>query len=79
LGLNRPESFLTGSKSSLRTNLPCVIDSQNDTLADIRIGLLTEHNGRSLDLTTAYFTVGEFWIRCRSIAALLKPPYRYVS
>ena len=40
--------------------LPYVIDNQTHVLADILRGLLTEHKGRSLDVATAYFTVGGF-------------------
>ena len=40
--------------------LPYVIDNQSHVLADILKGLLTEHKGRSLDVATAYFTVGGF-------------------
>ena len=40
--------------------LPYVIDNQTHVLADILKGLLTEHKGRSLDVATAYFTVGGF-------------------
>jgi superfamily II DNA or RNA helicase len=40
--------------------LPYVIDNQNSILAEILKGLLTEHKGRSLDVATAYFTVGGF-------------------
>jgi len=40
--------------------LPYVIDNQSHVLADILKGLLTEHQGRSLDMATAYFTVGGF-------------------
>lgn len=40
--------------------LPYVIDNQAHVLADILKGLLTEHKGRSLDVATAYFTVGGF-------------------
>lgn len=40
--------------------LPYVIDNQTHVLADILGGLLTEHKGRSLDVATAYFTVGGF-------------------
>jgi len=40
--------------------LPYVIDDQNHRLVDILKGLLTEHKGRSLDVATAYFTVGGF-------------------
>jgi superfamily II DNA or RNA helicase len=40
--------------------LPYVIDNQTNALADILKGLLTEHKGRSLDVATAYFTVGGF-------------------
>jgi hypothetical protein len=40
--------------------LPYVIDNQTHVLVDILKGLLTEHKGRSLDVATAYFTVGGF-------------------
>ena len=40
--------------------LPYVIDDQTHRLVDILKGLLTEHKGRSLDVATAYFTVGGF-------------------
>ena len=40
--------------------LPYVIDNQTHILADILKGLLTGHKGRSLDVATAYFTVGGF-------------------
>ena len=40
--------------------LPYVIDNQTHVLADILKGLLTGHKGRSLDVATAYFTVGGF-------------------
>lgn len=40
--------------------LPYVIDNQTHRLADILKGLLAERKGRSLDVATAYFTVGGF-------------------
>lgn len=40
--------------------LPYVIDNQTHLLAEILKGLLAEHKGRSLDVATAYFTVGGF-------------------
>jgi superfamily II DNA or RNA helicase len=40
--------------------LPYVIDNQEHRLADILNGLLAEHGERSLDVATAYFTVGGF-------------------
>lgn len=40
--------------------LPYVIDNQSHRLSDILNGLLAEHKGRSLDVATAYFTVGGF-------------------
>jgi superfamily II DNA or RNA helicase len=40
--------------------LPYVIDNQTHVLAEILNDLLTEHKGRSLDVATAYFTVGGF-------------------
>ena len=39
---------------------PYVIDNQTHVLVDILKGPLTEHKGRSLDVATAYFTVGGF-------------------
>lgn len=41
-------------------NIPYVIDNQTSRLALILKGLLDEHKGRSLDVATAYFTVGGF-------------------
>jgi hypothetical protein len=38
--------------------LPYVIDNQTHVLAYILKGLLTAHKGRSLDVATAYFTIG---------------------
>jgi len=40
--------------------IPYVIDNQTHRLADILNALLAEHKGRSLDVATAYFTVGGF-------------------
>lgn len=40
--------------------LPYVIDNQTHRLTDVLNGLLAEHKGRSLDVATAYFTVGGF-------------------
>lgn len=40
--------------------IPYVIDNQTHRLADILNALLVEHKGRSLDVATAYFTVGGF-------------------
>jgi hypothetical protein len=40
--------------------LPYVIDNQNHRMADVLGGLLAAHQGRSLDVATAYFTVGGF-------------------
>ncbi|MFQ5853888.1 MAG: helicase, partial [Candidatus Binatia bacterium] len=40
--------------------IPYVIDNQSYRLSDILNGLLAEHKGRSLDVATAYFTVGGF-------------------
>ena len=40
--------------------IPYVIDNENHKLADVLGGLLVEHVGRSLDVATAYFTVGGF-------------------
>lgn len=51
--MGKPVSFLS-------MKLPYVIDNQTHVLAEILKGLLTEHKGRSLDVATAYFTVGGF-------------------
>jgi hypothetical protein len=40
--------------------LPYVIDNQTHVLAAILKDLLSQHQGRSLDAATAYFTVGGF-------------------
>src|SRR5690348_2122799 len=40
--------------------VPYVIDNQSHRLADVLAVLLREHQGRSLDVATAYFTVGGF-------------------
>ena len=40
--------------------IPYVIDNQTHRLADMLNALLEEHKGRSLDVATAYFTVGGF-------------------
>jgi len=40
--------------------IPYVIDNRTHRLADILNALLAEHKGRSLDVATAYFTVGGF-------------------
>ena len=40
--------------------IPYVIDNQTHRLTDILNALLAEHRGRSLDVATAYFTVGGF-------------------
>lgn len=40
--------------------IPYVIDNQSHLLSAVLSGLLAEHKGRSLDVATAYFTVGGF-------------------
>lgn len=40
--------------------VPYVIDNQSHRLVDILGALPREHQGRSLDVATAYFTVGGF-------------------
>ncbi len=50
--------------------LPYVIDNQSHVLAEILKGLLTEHKGRSLDVATAYFTVGGFRLVQDGLTAL---------
>ncbi|MPZ75077.1 MAG: helicase [Deltaproteobacteria bacterium] len=50
--------------------LPYVIDNQTHILAGILKDLLSEHTGRSLDVATAYFTVGGFGLIQEGLAAL---------
>jgi superfamily II DNA or RNA helicase len=50
--------------------LPYVIDNQTHVLASILKGLLMEHKGRSLDVATAYFTVGGFGLVQDGLTAL---------
>ncbi|HEY7219401.1 MAG TPA: hypothetical protein VH985_13540 [Candidatus Binatia bacterium] len=50
--------------------LPYVIDNQTHVLADILKVLLSEHQGRSLDVATAYFTVGGFGLIQEGLATL---------
>jgi hypothetical protein len=50
--------------------LPYVIDNQTHVLTDILKGLLTEHKGRSLDVATAYFTVGGFGLIQEGLSAV---------
>ncbi len=40
--------------------IPYVIDNQRHVLAEVLNGILAEYHGRSLDVATAYFTVGGF-------------------
>lgn len=40
--------------------IPYVIDNEAHRLADVLSGLLAEHKGRSMDVATAYFTIGGF-------------------
>jgi superfamily II DNA or RNA helicase len=40
--------------------VPYVIDNQRHVLAEVLNGILAEYHGRSLDVATAYFTVGGF-------------------
>ncbi|MFQ5852970.1 MAG: helicase, partial [Candidatus Binatia bacterium] len=50
--------------------LPYVIDNQAHRLADILKDLLAEHKGRSLDVATAYFTVGGFGLVREGLSSL---------
>jgi superfamily II DNA or RNA helicase len=40
--------------------IPYVIDNQRHVLAEVLNGILAQYHGRSLDVATAYFTVGGF-------------------
>lgn len=50
--------------------LPYVIDNQSHRLADVLGGILTEHAGRSLDVASAYFTVGGFGLLRQGLQSL---------
>lgn len=50
--------------------LPYVIDNQTHQLADILNGLLAEHKEWSLDVATAYFTVGGFGLIREGLSSL---------
>ena len=43
-----------------RMKLPYLIDNQIAVMADVLSGVLAEHECRSLDVASAYFTVGGF-------------------
>jgi|SRR5215510_1948276 len=50
--------------------IPYVIDNQTNRLEDILNALLVEHRGRSLDVATAYFTVGGFGLLKEGLLSL---------
>ena len=50
--------------------LPYVIDNEEHRLRDILVELLAEHSGRSLNVATAYFTVGGYSLLAEGLAAL---------
>ena len=50
--------------------IPYVIDNQVHRLADILRGILSGHQGRSLDAASAYFTVGGFGLLQNGLHAL---------
>jgi len=50
--------------------IPYVIDNQTHKMADILNGILAEHQKRSLDVATAYFTVGGFQLIKSGLAEL---------
>ena len=43
--------------------IPFVIDNQQHTMADVLNIFLSEHKGRTLDIATSYFNVGERQLR----------------
>src|SRR6266516_2961044 len=49
---------------------PFVIDNQQHTMADVLNALLAEHNGRSLDIATAYFNVGGWQLLREGLSGL---------
>lgn len=50
--------------------VPYVIDNQSHVLSDVLASLLGEHHGKSLDVATAYFTVGGFALISDGLHAL---------
>lgn len=52
------------------SRLPYVIDNETSRLADVLGSLLREHRGKSLDVATAYFTVGGFGLIREGLVAL---------
>jgi superfamily II DNA or RNA helicase len=50
--------------------IPYVIDNRNQRLADVLNDILAKHGGRSLDIATAYFTVGGFGLIKDGLAGL---------
>lgn len=50
--------------------IPYVIDNESHRMADILNSLLNEHKGLSLDVATAYFTVGGFGLLKEGLLAL---------
>ncbi len=56
---SNPAETLSGLSAST-IHVPYVIDNQTHYLCDVLIGILDKHVGRSLDIATAYFTVGGF-------------------
>ena len=50
--------------------LPYVIDKQTNVFAEILKALLSKHQGCSLDVATAYFTVGGFGLVQEGLATL---------
>ncbi|MBN2576720.1 MAG: hypothetical protein JXP73_19295 [Deltaproteobacteria bacterium] len=50
--------------------IPYVIDNQEHVLAAVLSGLLDEHRGFSLDIATAYFTVGGYGLLADGLGEL---------
>src|ERR1700726_4381897 len=51
-------------------SIPFVIDNQQHKMADVLNDLLSQHNGHSLDIATAYFNVGGWQLLREGLNAL---------
>ncbi len=63
------EHFLSLRQCNSMT-IPFVIDNQQHTMAEVLNQLLAQHQGRSLDIATAYFNVGGWQLARGGLASL---------
>lgn len=63
------DEYKIGSKGSA-VEIPYVIDNRKYRLADVLNAIMAEHFGRSLDIATAYFTVGGFGLLKENLCGL---------